>query len=341
MISEKQILKAEKPGDIFTNDIKIIKNEYKELVKIYHPDVNTSPNAKDIFQKINNFYNIALKDIEEKRWEKKNFIRINKTNGKAIEATYLSSIKFELGETYVCNKHIIYVFDSDKKKYKDNMISSIKAIKYENKKMEEEFKRYFPTILDEFTTTEGKHVVVISKTEDVFPLKDVLNYFNNKIENRHVAWIISRLQNICCFLKYNNIVHNGININNCFISPEHHAILLLGGWWYATKTDEKMIGTTKEIFDIMPILSKSNKKSSPITDLESIKLLGRTLCGYSNPRTFMKETDIPKPIAEFLIGGSGDDAYKEFQTWDTVLDKGYGVRKFIPLTVTQKQIYNL
>ena len=149
------------------------------------------------------------------------------------------------------------------------------------------------------------------------------------------------MHNICCFLKYNNIVHNGININNCFISPEHHAILLLGGWWYATKAEDKMIGTTKEIFDIMPILSKNNKKSSAITDLESIKLLGRTLNGYNNPRTFMKETDIPKPIAEFLIGGSGADAYKEFQTWDTVLDKGYGVRKFIPLSVTKKQIYKL
>lgn len=341
MVSKEQILKASTPGDIFTNDFNKAKSEYKELVKIYHPDVYKFPDANDIFQKITLLYNEALKNIQNNTWTKSNFVKINKTNGRSIEITYLTSYPFELGMCYVCNKHIVYVFDKDKEKYKDNMISILKSINYRDKEMEKEFSRYIPKIVDTYQSTEGKHCIVIEKTIDVYPLKNVYEYYNNKLDGKHVSWIISRLSNIACFLKYNNIVHNGINIENCFISPEYHSILLLGGWWYAVKNQSKMIGTTKEIFDIMPTKYKLEKIANPITDLESVKLIGRKLLGSANCRILMNETTIPKTILQFLTKGSSDDAYKEFSEWDVALDKGYGVRKFTPFPVTKKQIYNL
>lgn len=341
MVSEKQILEAKKAGDIFSSDVDRIKAQYKDLVKQFHPDVNKSPKANEIFQKLNELYSKALKDISSNTWEKSNFIKINKTTGKSLEITFLTELPFELGTCYICNKHIVYLFDKDKKKYKDNMLLILKQIKYKNTDMENEFKRYLPKVLDEFETTEGKHGVVLEKTIDVYPLKKVFEFYNNKIEDRHVAWILSRLNNITCFLKYNNIVHNGINIDNCFISPEHHAIILYGGWWYATKKEEKMIGTTKEIYDLMPVTAKNNKISNSTTDLESIKYIGRKLLGDTNCRTLPKTTTAPAPMVEFLIQGSTGDAYKMFGEWDVALNKGYGARKFIPMNVTKKQIYNL
>lgn len=341
MVTKAQILKASKPGDIFTNDFDIARSEYKELVKTYHPDVYKSPDATDVFQKITLLYNEALKNIQENTWTKSNFIKINKTNGKGVEITYLTSYPFELGMCYVCNKHVVYVFDKDKEKYKNNMINILKSIKYRDKEMEKEFSRYFPKIVDTYESTDGKHIVVLEKTIDVYPLKNVYEYCDKKLDGKHVAWIISRLSNIACFLKYNDIVHNGINIENCFISTEHHAMLLLGGWWYAVKNKTKMIGTTKEIFDVMPTKDKLNKIANPTTDLECIKLIGRKLLGNANCRILMNETTAPETILQFLTKGSSSDAYKEFSEWDVALDKGYGVRKFTPFPVTKQQIYNL
>lgn len=341
MVSEAQILKATKPGDIFTNDFNIARSEYKALVKKYHPDVCKSPKAKDIFQKITEFYNDALEEIANKTWSKTNLIKINKKSGKGVEITFLTTFNFELGVCYVCNNHIVYVFDSDKKKYRDNMVDILKTLKYRDREMEEEFSRYFPKIVDTYETAEGKYCVVLTKTPDVFPLKSLHEFYKGKIPDRHVAWIMSRLSNISCFLKYNGIIHNGISIENCYISPEHHAMMLYGGWWYAVKEKTNMIGTTKEIYDLMPVSAKSSKIASYITDLESIKYIGRSLLGDSNCRTLAAKATIPKSILEFLIKGSGDDAYKEFKDWDAALDKGYGIRKFIPLNVTKEQIYNL
>jgi len=87
-----------------------------------------------------------------------------------------------------------------------------------------------------------------------------------------------------------------------------------------------MLGTTKEIFSVMPISSKQNKKSNLATDLESIKLLGRELLGEKNSK-------VPKEVTEFLNSGSSENPFKEFEKWDKSLIKAYKKRKFIKIVI--------
>lgn len=332
-MTAEDILSMSKCGDLFPNNIDAIKTRYKELVKEWHPDANKNSKAVDVFQKITELYNKALELLEQGTWEKTNYILISKDNGKKIALNYDTVFDFELGTCYVTKTKIVYVLGNDKKKYFDNALDRIKNLKYADKKMEETLGRCMPEIYQTFKTNNGEYVIVLNKTEDVYPLKSVFEYFGNKIQDRHVAWIMSRLCNLTCFLKYNGIVHNGININNVFISPQYHSILLLGGWWYATKENEKMLGTTKDIFSIMSVTAKGNKKSSYLTDLESVKLLGRQLLGETNCRKLALDTTLPKAFINFLVSGSGNDAYKEFSKWDKSLTDSYGQRKFIKMEV--------
>ncbi len=332
-----QILSISKCGDLFPNDINKTKAQYKELAKVWHPDTNKSPKASDVFAKINELYNKALKLINEGVWEKTNYIIICKESGDKMAIDYYSTFDFELGTCYIANTKIIYLLSSDKRKYYDNAIKQVKSLKYKDRNMEEKFSMFFPKIDQTFKTNKGEYVISLTKTEDVYPLKDIFEYFDNKILDKHVAWILSRLCNLTCFMKFNNMVHNGISINNCFVSPKYHSILLLGGWWYATKENEMMIGTTKDIFDIMPVLTKSNRESSSLTDLESVKLLARQLLGESNCRKLALNTKIPKPFINYLICGSGSDSYDEFAKWDKALTESYGERKF--LTMEIKNLY--
>ena len=298
-MNKEEILSIEKCGDLFSNDIDKCKEEYKVLSKQWHPDRNID-DTSDVFIKITKLYKRAVNMIKSGTWEKTNYIEIKTNSSKTLAINYLSSFKFEIGMCYVCKENIIYVFDEDKEKYYFNALKRIESIKYSDKDMEKN----------------------LSKPKDVVLLKDVFEYFDGSIDDKHVAWIISRLSNIACFLKTNSIVHNGININNCFVSLENHLVYLFGGWWYATKEDEKMFGTTKEIFSVMPISSKQSKKSNSATDIESIKLLGRYLLGEKNSK-------VPKEVIEFLNSGSSENPFKEFEKWDKSLIKAYKKRKFI------------
>lgn len=339
MVTANQILKAEKPGDIFTNDSKKIRTEYRNLVKKYHPDACKRADADDILQKLTELYNEGCRAIEENTWEKSNFVRISKAGSGAVEITFQTVKTFELGTAYVCNTHVIYLFDKGKKKYGENMVKRIKGLKYRDSEMEKVFKRCMPAIHTTFDTSDGRYCVVLNKTEDVFPLSDVLSYLGGKMDPRHIAWCMSRLHNLSCFLKYNRTVLNGFTVDNCFVSPKYHSICLFGGWWYAAGEKESMTGTAKEIFDVMPVTSKTSKTAEYTTDLESIKLIGRKLAGNANSRILKAEGSIPAQILDFITEGSGKDPVKEFQKWDRALNGAYGTRKFVPLNITKKNLY--
>ena len=333
----KAILSIEKCGDLFPYGEDAIKAKYKELSKEWHPDNNNHPDATRVFTKITELYNYALELLANGQWEKTNYILISKADGKKISLNYDTCFDFELGTCYVTKTKIVYVLGSDKEKYYSNAIQRIKSLQYKDKKMEDDLSRFFPKLYQSFKTNNDEFVIVLDKTEDVYPLKNVLEYFDHKIDDKHVAWIISRLCNLTCYLKYSGLVHNGININNCFISPRHHSILLLGGWWYATGEGDAMIGTTKDIFFIMSVTAKGSKKSSALTDLESVKLLGRQLLGETNCRKLALDSSIPKPFINFLIGGSSDNSYEEFSKWDKALEDSYGKRRFINMEI--KNVY--
>lgn len=336
MLSKEKLKNAKKAGDIFDENESLCKARYRELTKIYHPDAKNGD--RDLFEHITELYKKALELIQDGKWEKSNYISLKTDKNKHLQITYQTKYQFELGICYVCCKHVIYILEKDKEKYYRNYLEKVKSLKYATPEMETVMKRTMPLIISNGRLDTGEYYIVLSKTEDVYPLKNLLSYMN-EIPGKHVAWIISRLSSICCYLEYNHFVHNGIDINSCFVSPKYHSILLFGGWWYTSKIGDRLLGTTKEIFDLMPVVAKTEKKANTITDLESVKLIGRTLFNEKTCRTLNERTDIPKPIKDFLIRGSGDDAITEMSIWDENLNKAYGQRKFIELNVTEKDIY--
>lgn len=329
-----EILSVTKCGDLFPYGEDEVKLKYKELAKAWHPDTNDHPEAQEVFAKLTELYNQALNLLENGQWEKTNYILISKDNGKKVAINYDTCFDFELGTCYVTKTKVVYVLEKDKERYYRNAVQNINSLRYKDKRMERDLSRFLPRIYQTFQTNNGEYVIVLDKTQDVYPLKNVLEYFGGTINDKHVAWIISRLCSLTCYLEFSGLVHNGININNCFISPQNHLILLLGGWWYAAREDAKMLGTTKDIFAIMSVSAKESKKSSVVTDLESVKLLGRELLGEANCRKLSLDRSIPKPFVDFLTGGSGRSAYDEFVKWDKALDASYGKRRFIRMEVT-------
>lgn len=336
-LSEEDLLKTTYPGELFDDDIEICKRQYKAYSKKYHPD---SGYKEDCFIHISKLYTQAINQINSGTWEKKSFMKQTCMNGKQIMFKYLSSFEFELGICYVCSSKIIYFINSDKKKYMDNAIDKIEKLHYGNDEMKEVISRCVPSIHSFGELKDRRHYLVLEKTADVYPLRNLLDAMG-EIPPEHVAWIISRLSSLCCFLEYNGIVHNGIDINSCFVSPQYHSVLLLGGWWYAVNDKKEMIGTTKEIYDLMPILSKTSKIADITTDLECVKKIGRSLFNERTCRSLFTRTDIPTDIIMFLAKGPDSNAISEMKIWDTYLDNAYGKRKFIELNITENEIYKL
>jgi serine/threonine protein kinase len=334
MIDIKTIRNSKSCEEVFVNDKVKTKEIYRELAKKYHPDICKSKTAGEDFAKITLLYNEAVEKIEKGIWFEKDVLFLESVSNKKYKLKYLKKQEFELGNFYIGRNHLIYVLEAKNKKYLDNALKVLRSLKYENSEMEKEFKRYFPQIVDTFELKTGEHCLVLKKDSTDFLLEDLDKYYKNQgseLYDKHCAWVISRLSNIACFLKYNGLVHNGISLTNCFISPKYHTIMLLGGWWYCVPNGEKMLGTQKSVYDVMPIKEKSEKKATYQTDLECVKQIGRQL----NKKT------LPKPFQEWLDKGALKDAYNSFDEWNSVLYQSYGERKFIELNISEKDIYNM
>ena len=280
---------------------------------------------QEVTSKIVMMYERAVDLISKGKWEESNKIRLSKPNGKTLVVTYLKEYDFELGKMYLCNSHVVYVIDRKYKKYYDNYIESTKFSCPND--MMDSIGYALPHIVQHFDNN-NECVIIIKRMARCVPLVEVWNNFKGKIPAKHAAWMISRLLNLACFLSYNNIVHNGIDINSCFVDIEKHGIMLYGGWWYTRETDAKMIGVSSDVYDVMPPSAKRNKKSKKSTDMECIKMLGIKLMGCTSK---ISDYAVPSQIMCWLRTGSGEYPPTEMKRWEMALDAAFGKRTFIKM----------
>lgn len=321
----QQIQQSTYAGDFFERDEIKIRQKYRETAKAIHPDVCSDPNASQAFEHLNRLYEKALIDIRKGTWTESNVVRLPGFG----PVRYRHSMQTEFGMRYVTDDRVIWLFDGDKKRYKNLFAEGLRLIDWNrfSRKLSDGHKMQIGAI--ERTTDNA---IFVTKDIYEYPFDLFLAAYKDKLDGRDLAWMISRMCDLACFLKVSDIVHNGLEPANLFISPKNHTISLLGGWQYAVKSGQKMNGVSREIFDLMPSKARSTGIATSETDIESIRrIFQKIVQGKDN---------IPIPIMNWIVKGSSEDAFHEFVLWDTALEKAYGARKFKVFSAEADKIYS-
>lgn len=326
-----EIIACKEPGDLFSSPEKM-EGEYDRLAKRWHPD--KPDGSHDTMAKINELYQEGKNQIKAGLWKSSTQRLFTLKNDSMLRVNFLKEIVFEIGTMYICESACVFVIEKEYNKY-----ISFPKFKYPSQKREEEFYRYLPKVLSTYDIIGGRKIIAIDKPADVFSLRDIHYYYGGTVPSRHVAWILSSLYNLASFFRYNRIVHNGINIDSYFICPEMHSGILIGGWWYHTYFGKPMKAVPATTYSVMTLWAKKNKKSDFLTDLECIKLIGRTLLGSPSGSKLYSNTDAPGPMVNFLRTLSSDDAVNEYKAWGEVLEECFGPRKFVEMNIDRKIIY--
>lgn len=319
----QDILEAKYCGDLFDekpeNDLKA---DYRNFAKQIHPDICKDPRAEEAFSKLKQLYARAIKCVELGTWDERNVVKLPGI-GKIY---YRDSKLFELGNRYVTNDQVIYVFDPDKGRYLKNYVDHVNCLRFPNQEMDRIYRPKLPVI-----QKRTDRALFIKKDPREFPMDLFLSAYKDKLTGKDIAWMISRMCDFLCYLQYNDLfVLNGFIPENLFINPDKHSISIYGGWWYCTKSGQKMIGTCREIYDIMPLSNRNTKMATTFTDVESIRVMFQKICAGK---------DIPEPIKKWLNAGSLVNPLDEYHRWDEALNKAYGERKFIVFSANADEIY--
>lgn len=316
-----QILQAKYCGDFFEEGTESsIRSKFRECAKLVHPDVCSDPRAEEAFNHLAKLNDRAMECIRLGCWDETDMLRLP---GKP-KIRYRHSIWFELGKRYVTDDQVIWVLDSDKEKYLKRYVHA--ELTYKDGKMAAMYTKRMPVVTD-FTN----QAIFLKKDPKEFPMDLFLSAYGDKLTARDIAWMISRMCDLLCFLHFQGLTLNGIEPENLFINPDTHTISIYGGWWYATKIGQKMIGVSKNIYNIMPFDIRNTKIASPATDIESVRIMFHRIC---------EGKDIPKPINNWLNAGSLENPIEEYERWNEALDKSWGQRKFMVFSANADEIYS-
>lgn len=213
-------------------------------------------------------------------------------DGDDVTINYLFRSEDDGIPMYMGKDSIIYVFPKNRQEDAGKMLANVAAITFPEADVKS-LNNYLPSLKAKLLLEDGGVLLAFSKHENMYPLEAF-----GSVEAPHAEWILSRLENICCLLEYNDVVHGGIRLESVCINPFTHELSLYGGWW--KMRHKGLIGDS---------------------DLKDIRKLCTRALGVNAGKA-------PKPFLEFLDSKPCADAYLDFKAWDTVIEKQLGGHHF-------------
>ena len=338
-LTANQILSISSPEKLFTvSDLSELKKAYRKLSMLWHPD-RKGEDATSVFMHIKMLYEHAQVRMEDGVWSKGNTLLLHANHGSDYEFKFLKQNSFNSGEQYIAKTHVLYQYEKDKEDIANRAVFNIKNFKFASPRMKDEMNKYLPKIKLEMSVSDKK-VLILEKPENVLNLRDVLDFYKGQIPPKHVAWILSTLYNIACYLEYSKIMCADLSIDNYFISPKEHTGCLIGGWGFAYQSGEKITALTKDSLNLASTHILDTKRAHESLNLEMIRFIGRTLLGDPAGISLMKNKEIPKDLSMWLLTGTNHSAVEEYKIWQQkVLPASFGVRRYAEMSVSVSDIY--
>ena len=239
-------------------------------------------------------------------------------DGVPIEIKYMHRYSDADAEVYVARRNIAFHFRQDGPKKAELFRRNTALLDYPSADVRN-LESFFPKISGGFDLEDGSFLLVIAKDEDEYPLR-----LFGALPGRHVAWIISRMENLCCVLEFSALVHPQIDPDTLYINPYTHQACLYGNWWKAGKSNT---------YDSNRELLQLRQNQIGLRNTASATL------GYPDRAKLNPTPDIPKALVDFIRSAPSPTAYDDFGLWDEMLIKAYGERKFMHMDTDDSQIY--
>ena len=223
-------------------------------------------------------------------WSVNSRVEFESTDADTVEISYTFDTEVDGVKVYVSRENVVYVFDGSKKDLVKRMLDNIERIEFPSVDIKN-LRSFLPNLNLTLDLKDGSTLVAFSKPENVYPM-----FAFSNLGPRHVAWMISRMENFACLLEFNGLDFKHMDRFNVFINPKTHEAYLLGGWWELPAAGKHLA-------------------------LLSIRKTAKELTGE-------RIGEGPKEYAQFLNSVPRANAYDDFAAWDDVIENGFGGHNF-------------
>ena len=233
----------------------------------------------------------AIKDNDyttDKFWVCNDRDAFTMQNGQKLQIDYMKKYDYQEYTCYIARESVIYIFNTGKDS--DAFLAGLNRLAFPE--ADDRLHRSFPEFKTGIKLEDGRQVLVFVRRPNVYPSEMFAPW-----ESKHLAWVISRMENICCALAYSGIEHGGISPESVWINPVMHEGILFGDW----------------------------RDVRTLTQNSDLKDLRKTAIHLA------KNTRDPKEMYAFLNSAPEKDAFSDFEKWDRVIEDGFGGHRFIKM----------
>jgi len=264
---------------------------YRRLASRWHPDRNRAPGATEVFQRIAMLYAAAKKQIAAGRWG-------------------VGRRPFELGEMLIGDARVSFVVTPDAADLYASAVRTLRTFPYDSSVMRRQISHCLPQI-----EAAGPGTLVIKKAPDLVLLADLLEHLDGHMPATQVAWILSSLYNLACWLEWAGITHGAIGPDTVFVSRARQTVALLGGWWYAAPVGTPIAALPARTVEIIPPDIVRDRIADLRCDLELIRATGRELLGDASGARLLRDPSVPRAMADWLRHPSSGSALTDYRLW--------------------------
>ena len=332
-------IRPTEPERLFTGEEAVAHREFRVLAARWHPDRCPDAGTTGVFQHVNRLYDVAVRKLRGGIWQTPGLLVLRATDGATYKIRYRKERAFELGRLFVGREIVAYVIENDHADLFDSALQIIGRLPCADPRMAAEIGRHLPEVVRHFDTAEGR-VLVLRKSADQVLLRDLLDRCGGRMDARHVAWIISSLLNLACYLDFARLAHNAILSNAVFISPQQHSGALLGGWWYTVRQGQPLRAAPAATVQYAPPDAIARKRGDLRTDLELVRAVGRELLGDMTGARLARDKAAPQPMLDWLRLPTSGSPVHDYQTWQRqALKASFGERRFVKLNLSTTDLY--
>ena len=342
---------ADFPESLFPGDEEAVEREFRRLLMAWHPDRCEDPRATEVAAHLIGLHRLlaARRELNATATNRRMGISwlaplcIPDLKNRALECAdgrsrtfrVRSERPFELGTTLVGDSFVLFLVRPDCEDLFMAGKRAIMGLQYSDRVMEREMSRHLPAVIECFRTVEGHFAMAVAKGADDLPMAEMCRIFDDGVDPRHVAWMLSSLHHIACYLMYARISHNAISPDTCFLSPRRHAVTVLGGWWYSTALGEPFRALPEWSMRNVPGRILDARRGDACTDLSLIRAVGKHLLGPVGLQ------HAPAAMRRFLETPASGDALSIYRDWDErILEESFGARRFVDFRVDSDHVYN-
>ena len=323
--------------DIFRGSAAEIQTLYRKLVQRWHPDRNPDPQAPDVFIRIQTLHGLATgsrPSPSEVTFETTDH------SGRRFRFQGLAQEPFELGRWARAAHTLAYQVTGDNQDLFENYIRQVKGLTFANEAMRNALAPLLPVVVGS-PSGANDALLVIKHAPEAIRLRDLYEHAKDaqgRLDPLHVAWIVSNLFNLACYLEHQQLAHHAIDLDSLWVVPERHEVALLGGWFYAKRFGETLSALPTSSLAMASAAYRANKKAAQGFDLELIRAVGRELLGDRRGQ-HLTDKHAPKPMVQFLQLPSTSTALEDYRRWKEALQASFGPPKFVPMNVSVSHVY--